>query len=126
MWNEQQKLEYLLRLPWTIYPEQTPEGDLLLRVRELPSVMGTGDNEEVIVRDFWDALEATLRSYLHFGDEIPVPLGLKALPWKQAVTQTVLPRRAFVVGGPEPQPIDQPDTAAVELWKENQLDKVLA
>ena len=49
MWDEQRKLDFLLRLPWTIYSEHTPEGDVLLRVRELPSVMGTGDTEDAII-----------------------------------------------------------------------------
>jgi predicted RNase H-like HicB family nuclease len=126
MWDEQRKLDFLLRLPWTIYSQQTPEGDTLVRVRELPSVMGTGDTEEAIERDFWDALEATLRSYLHFGDEVPLPLGLTALPWNQAAVQAVPSRRAFLVVDNEARPIDQPGTAAVERWKEKQLEKVLA
>jgi predicted RNase H-like HicB family nuclease len=126
MWDVQQRLDYLLRLPWTIYPEHTPEGDLLVRVRELPSVIGTGDNEDAIVRDFWEALEATLKSYLHFEDEIPLPPSVKALPWKQAVSLTEPPRRTFLIVDNQPKPIDQPDTAAVEPWKRGALDRVFA
>lgn len=114
-WTEEQKLDYLLVLPWTIYSERSPEGERLLRVRELPSVIGSGDTEEEMEQDFWDSLEATLRSYLHFDDEVPLPALSEPLPWKQGVSApAMLPRRAVV----DRRAIDQPETAAVEHWEE--------
>ncbi len=124
-WDEQRKLAYLLGVPWTIYLETTAEGDRLLRVRELPSVMGTGTSDEEIEREFWDSLESTLRSYLNFGDEVPLPpLELK-LPWKQGTSAPATPpRRAVQVPKDhmvKDQAIDQPDTATVERWEEKEL-----
>jgi hypothetical protein len=122
-WDQQRKLDYLLRLPWTISPELTPEGDRLLRVRELPSVIASGDSDEEIERDFWDSLETTLRSYLHFGDDIPLPEGLTP-PWKQAAPVPAAPRRrAFLVVNDQTQGIDPPDTASVERWEEERFDR---
>lgn len=122
-WDEQRKLKYLLVLPWTIYTEQTPEGDRLVRVRELPSVIGSGSNDEEIEQDFWDSLEATLRSYLHFDDDLPLPFGMTALPWKQAAAArpTFVQRRTFRVVNNRQQLIDQPGTTTLEQWKEKQF-----
>lgn len=78
--SHEQQLEYLLRLPWTIVPEATPEGDRLLRVAEIPSAVGTGTTPEEIVADLWESLRESLRAYLHFGDPIPLPKGA-ASPW---------------------------------------------
>jgi len=124
-WDDQRKLEYLLALPWSIYTEVTAEGDRLLRVRELPPVMGSGASDEDIEREFWDSLEATLRSYVHFGDELSLPLGM-TLPWKQAPRAPAQRRRAFRAAKghtakDQPQRIDQPDTGTVERWEEREL-----
>lgn len=130
-WDERRKLEYLLGLPWSIYAEATAEGERLLRVRELPPVIGSGESDAEIERDFWDSLEATLRSYLHFGDELPLPLGL-TLPWKQGTRAPATPRRrAFRVAKnrplkDQPQRIDQPDTATGERWEESLKEMVEA
>jgi predicted RNase H-like HicB family nuclease len=116
-WDEQRKLEYLLGLPWTIYTEATAEGERLVRVRELPSVIGSGEGDEEIEREFWESLEATLRSYLHFGDELPLPLDM-TLPWKQGAPAPAKPqRRAFQAKKNRPR-IDQPETATIERWEE--------
>lgn len=69
------QLQRLLALPWTIVSEMTPEGDRILRVREIPSAIGTGGTDEEIERDLMESLEASLRAYLHFGDDVPVPDG---------------------------------------------------
>jgi hypothetical protein len=115
-WDERRKLDYLLGLPWSIYAETTVDGERLLRVRELPSVMGSGDSDEEVEREFWDSLEATLQSYLHFGDELPLPLDA-TLPWKQGTpTPAAPPRQAFRA---VEQRIVQPDTATLERWEEN-------
>ncbi len=109
-WTDQQKLDYLLRLPWAIVPERTPEGDLLLRTRELPTAVGCGETTDELERDFWEALEATLRSYLHHGDRIPLPSGASAtLPWEVDAHAPTPPRAARPAPGGL---IDQPSTSA--------------
>jgi predicted RNase H-like HicB family nuclease len=69
------QLEQLLRLPWTIVKEITPEGDHLLRVAEIPSAVGSGATSEEMEADLWESLRESLRAYLHFGDPIPMPAG---------------------------------------------------
>jgi hypothetical protein len=69
------ELEHLLRLPWTILKEVTPEGDTLLRVAEIPSAVGSGATPQEMERDLWESLQESLRAYLHFGDPIPSPRG---------------------------------------------------
>jgi predicted RNase H-like HicB family nuclease len=68
-------LRRLLALPWTVVPETTPEGDRLLRVREVPSAVGHGETDEELERDLWESLTASLEAYLHFGDPVPLPTG---------------------------------------------------
>lgn len=82
--DQQTKLSYLLRLPWTFVRERTPEGDTILRVREIPSAVGTGETSAELEADVWGSLRASLEAYLHFGDPIPLPLGVR-LPWEGPV-----------------------------------------
>ena len=82
-WTREQQLRALVRLPWTVRSERNAtEGYLVARVVELPSVIATGANETDLEKDFWDALEATLETFLEHGDPIPLPRGQK-LPWEQ-------------------------------------------
>lgn len=74
-WSQEQQIEHLLRLPWTIVVATTPEGDPLLRIAEIPSAVGTGSTAEEMEADLWDALREALSAYLHFGDPIPSPAG---------------------------------------------------
>lgn len=74
--NSEHELQRLLRLPWTVLREETPEGDVVLRVKEIPSAVGSGDTDEERVADLWESLTASLRAYLHFGDTIPLPAGV--------------------------------------------------
>lgn len=69
------QLEHLLRLPWTIVKEVTPEGDHLLRVAEIPSAVGSGTTSEDMEADLWESLRESLRAYIHYNDPIPVPSG---------------------------------------------------
>ena len=81
MWTREAKLDALVRLPWTVDVDRNAEeGYLILRVRELPGTIATGD-EEVVEREFWESLRATLACYLEFDDPIPLPLGVALLPW---------------------------------------------
>ena len=72
------EIQRLLRLPWTILSETSPEGDLLLRVKEIPSAVGCGETEEAAIADLREALAESLRAQLHFGDAVPVPTTLAA------------------------------------------------
>jgi predicted RNase H-like HicB family nuclease len=69
----QAPIDQLLRLPWTIVRETSPEGDLLLRVAEIPSVVGTGATPSDAEADLWESLRESLKAYAHFGDPIPLP-----------------------------------------------------
>ena len=84
------KLTYLLRLPWTFVREQTPEGDTVLRVAEVPSAVGTGDTDVELEADVWASLRASLESYLQFGDTIPLPVGSR-LTWESSFAPTPTP-----------------------------------
>ena len=44
--NVDRQLEHLMSLPWTIVRETTPEGDHVLKIAELPSVVVSGDTDE--------------------------------------------------------------------------------
>lgn len=67
------ELRRLLTLPWTVLREETPDGDTVLRVKEVPSATGSGETDEEREQDLWDSLTESLRAYLHFGDAVPVP-----------------------------------------------------
>lgn len=71
--SERFELSRLLMLPWTILREKTPEGDVILRVKEIPSAVGSGHSDADRERDLWNSLTESLRAYLHFGDTVPVP-----------------------------------------------------
>ena|SRR2546425_12448467 len=80
-WTTDEKLAYLMRLPWTI--EAKPEDDYtVLRVKELPSVIATGKTQEELEADFWESLRATLEAYTHYNDPIPLPSEVARLPWQ--------------------------------------------
>lgn len=89
-------LQRLLHLPWTILREETPEGDLLLRVKEIPSAVGCGRTEADLVADLWESLTESLRAYLHFGDAIPTPDGTSD-SWRNLNPKPDLPNAPFIV-----------------------------
>ena len=66
------RLQPLLKLPWTISRETTPEGDILFRVAELPSAVGSGATVAEAEADLWESLREALAAHLHFGDAIPI------------------------------------------------------
>lgn len=79
-WTEEQKVEALLRLPWTVSVEKSPEGDLVAYVREIPGVIATGRTMKALGIDLWASLKATLQCFVEFNDEIPLPPS-SGLPW---------------------------------------------
>lgn len=119
-WTTDQKLESLLRLPWTICSETTPEGDRLLRVAEIPSAVGSGTEDEELEYDLWESLRASLAAYLHFADPIPLPDGCD-LPWLEADRRTDAPKVAPIVRQRRDsleQPLDEEEpTGAASDWE---------
>jgi predicted RNase H-like HicB family nuclease len=71
--NFDRQIEHLMSLPWTIVRETTPEGNDILKIAELPSVVVSGDTDEEMTAELAESLRESLRAYLHFGDPIPVP-----------------------------------------------------
>ena len=80
-WTNEQKVRALLHLPWTVEPS-TEDGVLIVRVKELPSVIATGATEEELERDYWESLQATLEVYVGHDDPIPLPPRVANLPWE--------------------------------------------
>lgn len=123
-WTTDQKLESLLRLPWTISSETTPEGDRLLRVAEIPSAVGSGTDDLEVESDLWESLRAFLAAYLHFDDEIPLPEGCD-LPWSIADRRNEAPKVALIVRQRRDsleQPLDEVEpTGAASDWESPDL-----
>ncbi len=69
-------IQRLLHLPWTVAREEGPEGEVLLRVKEIPSAVGSGESDEERIADLWESLSESLRALLHFRDPIPLPEGV--------------------------------------------------
>jgi hypothetical protein len=83
-WTAEQKVDSLMRLPWTLVAEQADDaGEYMIRVKELPGLLVIGTKQE-INDEFWDALRATLESYLEFEDRYELPPGVKCVPWEAA------------------------------------------
>ena len=95
--NSESELQRLLRLPWTIIRDITPEGDVVLRVKEIPSAVGSGDTQDALEADLWESLTESLRAYLHFGDEIPLPHGASKSFLEVPSTATVKRAPFFVM-----------------------------
>jgi hypothetical protein len=105
--SEDRQIDHLMRLPWTIVRETTPEGDQLLRVAEIPSAVGSGHTAEAIEADLWQSLRESLRAYLHFNDPVPLPKGAKG-PWLQRPAKQPVP---YVIRVPQVAA-----TAAASAW----------
>ena len=83
-WTTEEKLRALLGLPWTIQAADADEpGERVLRVEELPGFLVVGTPQELDA-EFWSALREFLGSFLEYGDPIPLPAGVAALPWERA------------------------------------------
>jgi hypothetical protein len=120
-WTIDQKTEQLLQLPWTVVPVVTEDGDRLLRVAEIPSAVGHGATSSELEADLWDSLRESLRAYLHFGDPIPLPQGVR-LPWSPGARKhleareiTVIVRRRRQAWGDDPE-VEVDATSAAAAW----------
>ena len=91
MWSTQRKLSALLTLPWTVTTEPSPDGYLVARVAELPSVVATGNSDKELASELFEAMEALLTAMLENGDTVPLPPGSKA-PWDTDAENGLLSR----------------------------------
>lgn len=89
-WTPKQKVEFLIRQPWTVVREDTPEGDTLLRVAELPGAVGCGNTREALESDFWESFVATLEAYVAVDAVPPFPKrsAVRHAPWVEIRTTT--------------------------------------
>ena len=119
-WTTERQIALLMRLPWTIVATDE-DGERVLRVREIPSVIATGTDPETVEAEFWESLRESLAAYLHFGDPIPKPPGVRLLPWEPGfVSRTPRPRTVFRVAGGGMRPV-------TEVWQNTaSIDGLLA
>lgn len=116
-WTNEEKLKFLTLLPWTIKSEPAEDaGEFVLRIEEMPGTVAVGTKEELNTAIF-DAIRATLHTYLEFGDKLPRPAGFElAFPWE--VTEPVAP--SFLVtadhGPAKVEPL--PESAASTRFQE--------
>lgn len=68
-------LHWYVGLPWTIRAEiRKDKGTYyVVRVHELPGLLVTGKNAAEVDKNFWEALESHLLSYLKENEEPPIP-----------------------------------------------------
>ena len=117
-WSETDKLTYLLRLPWTIVPQEGDEpGDLAVACAELPEAIGVGVTEAQVTASFWASMRLALRSYLRDGDPIRLPTHApRMLPWEadQAAAAPAAYRVVMTAAGAaKPQPAGD-ETGAID------------
>lgn len=69
-------LDQLLELRWTIQTEaRHDDGDYyVVRVKELPGMVATGETPEELEAAFWSALREHLQNYLDHGEMPPIPV----------------------------------------------------
>jgi len=97
-WTDEQKAGFLVRLPWTIEASEE-DGEIVLRIPEVPGVLAQGDKESV-EDELWNSLRASLEAVLHFGDEVPRPRNYKApYPWEPGFQATTHRRLIYHTGG---------------------------
>ena len=83
MWSNEQKLDALLKLPWSLRMTQnTEEGYWVMRVEELPAALATAETPHALEGAFWESLRETLSVFLEHGDVIPLPAVVKRYPWQ--------------------------------------------
>jgi predicted RNase H-like HicB family nuclease len=83
MWTNERKVDALLRLPWRLRVTHGEEnGHWVMRADEIPSALATGSTPEEVETAFWESLRESLLVYLECGDPIPLPAGVKCLPWQ--------------------------------------------
>ena len=101
-WTTNDKVAFLLKLPWTILAEEGDEpGDIVLSIGEIPAAIGTGRTASEVEADLYESLAAVIRVYVSDGDRPPLPKRvLSPLPWESASHEHVHARiRAVMKSG---------------------------
>lgn len=84
-WSNQQKLAFLMRLPWSVRVETDPTDlSLFASVAEIPDALADAADDEELLRALWDSLYSSLSVRLEHGDPIRVPSGI-VLPWDAGI-----------------------------------------
>jgi hypothetical protein len=74
----EQRLKVLLQAPWTVQVAPAKEqGNIVLRIKELPEFLVVGPRTDNLDAEFWTALESLLEDYLADGEEPPLPAGFQ-------------------------------------------------
>jgi len=71
--SHDRELHRLLSLPCTILREGASDREIILRVEEIPSAVGTGASATNGERNLRDSLTESLTAYRPFGDPVPLP-----------------------------------------------------
>jgi predicted RNase H-like HicB family nuclease len=105
-WSNDQKLEALMALPWTLkFDTDSLDGSLTAEVAELPEAIATGKDTKELAVSLYDALNASLASRLEHDDPIDLPPGC-VLPWHRPAPTVRTRVDAYVVG----------DIAKLDAW----------
>ncbi|HKT07800.1 MAG TPA: hypothetical protein VJR24_07895 [Gemmatimonadaceae bacterium] len=119
-WTREQQLAALLRLPWTVKVDHdVDEQSLTARVAEIPSAIAVGASAPELTRNLWDSLRASLEVYLDYDDEIPLPPGVKRLPWQADPDSRNIQKVQVTYSKGEAWQEPKADTALVEGREEN-------
>ena len=96
-WTRDLKVQYLVRLPWTVEVSRDTEGGYLAEVAELPFLLASGRREKDAARHLYEGLWTALDAILEHEDALPLPAGA-TLPWEHGV-EPVTPERHYLVDG---------------------------
>lgn len=96
-WTRNLKVQYLVRLPWTVIVTRDAEGGYLAEVAELPFLLASGHREKDAARHLYEGLWTTLEAILEHDDALPLPAG-STLPWEHG-EEPVSPARDHLVDG---------------------------
>lgn len=78
-----ERVEALMRLPWTVRVRKDNDGTLVAQIAEIPDAIGTGEEESDLAKDLWESLWASLEVRLAHDDAIQLPSGF-VLPWENS------------------------------------------
>ena len=81
-WTQEDRVRYLVSLPWTVTLTNDTDCDLAARVSELPFLIATGRTEKETARDLFEGLWSALDAMMTHGDPVPLPRGTY-LPWER-------------------------------------------
>lgn len=116
-WSHTLKVQYLVRLPWTVQVGNAADGDVTVRLVELPFLLATGKDLKGAGRDLFEALWTAMDAMLEHSDKIPLPRGAY-LPWDRGEEPSATPRELVLeiaVGGEAWSPTASAISQSLEL-----------